>query len=363
MPAVGTQVWQPAKPAKTRPSPSVATLCQRRVAFMSRLSLYEWRGPLDWANRVRRSMISSGCIGWAVARNLLDLPAAPGTMAVRNDERGTMTQARDAPFVVPRSSFRVCRWGESVSTVLRHNGELPRPQLPLILCWEDATQPLPMREVRAPGRVRPRLPQAEAPAWLPTGCIDHPFDFGGHVRRLCEDIASRCAELHHVDVSRLLIGATQARSGRPYGLQARVTPLRFRGGSLTRQRRGIFYQVQRYFVGNREMLYLMTFCLPRFLDQGFDDKFITLFHELYHISPDFDGDLRRHQGRYCIHSHSQRGYDEHMGQLAREYLAGNPDPALHAFLRLDFGQLYKRHGSVVGVVVPRPKLIPVPSVK
>jgi hypothetical protein len=117
--------------------------------------------------------------------------------------------------------------------------------------------------------------------------------------------------------------------------------------------------VQRYFVGRREMLYLVTFCLPRFLDQDFDDKFITLFHELYHISPHFEGDLRRHEGRYALHSHSKREYDAQMAHLARAYLAGGPDRALHDFLRLNFAQLAHRHGSVLGVVVPRPRLIPV----
>ena len=32
-------------------------------------------------------------------------------------------------------------------------------------------------------------------------------------------------------------------------------------------------------VADREMLYLMTFCLPRFLNRPFEDKFVTLFHE------------------------------------------------------------------------------------
>ena len=61
------------------------------------------------------------------------------------------------------------------------------------------------------------------------------------------------------------------------------------------------------------MLYVMTFCLPRFLNQDFDEKIVTLFHELYHISPAFDGDLRRHGGRYQVHTHSQKNYDEEMG--------------------------------------------------
>jgi predicted metallopeptidase len=151
----------------------------------------------------------------------------------------------------------------------------------------------------------------------------------------------------------------QARSSRRHGLQARVTPLRFRNGALRRRRHGRAYQVQRYFVDDREMLYVMAFCLPRFLDQDFDNKLITLFHELYHISPAFDGDLRRHEGRYALHSRSKRIYDQQMVELARAYLADGADVSLHTFLRLNFGQIQERHGQVIGVVVPRPKLIPV----
>jgi len=109
------------------------------------------------------------------------------------------------------------------------------------------------------------------------------------------------------------------------------------------------------------MLYLVTFCLPRFLDQSFDDKFITLFHELYHISPAFDGDLRRHEGRCALHSRSQRAYDAHMAHLARAYLSDGADRSLHDFLRLSFAQLRHRHGAIVGVRLPRPRLVPLPD--
>lgn len=233
-----------------------------------------------------------------------------------------------------------------------------RPRLPLVLSWTSAGNPLPVRAVRVPGH--PRRPAGvEAPPWYDTGPRDRPFDFCGRVRALCADIARRCPELAHINVSRLLLGMTQARTGRRHGLQARVTPLRFRGGRLHRPRRGVLYQVQRYLVDECDMLYLVTFCLPRFLDQDFDDKFVTLFHELYHISPAFDGDLRRHEGRCALHTQSKRGYDKHMAELARAYLATRPDPSLYAFLRLTFGQLQQRHGSVTAVVVPRPKLIPI----
>lgn len=139
--------------------------------------------------------------------------------------------------------------------------------------------------------------------------------------------------------------------------------MRFRGGSLTHRLRGTEYLVQRFRVDNREILYIMTFCLPRYLNQDFDEKIVTLFHELYHISPSFDGDLRRHGGRYQVHTHSQKHYDEQMSHLARAYLMSGADPDLYAFLRLNFAQLRHRHGSVIGTVLPRPKLIPVQRVK
>jgi predicted metallopeptidase len=227
-------------------------------------------------------------------------------------------------------------------------------RLPLILRWGEPADPLPLNIVRG-SKVSGFL---AAPPWIPTGQTEEPFDFCAHVRRLCDDISFRCPELAHVRTNQVLFAFTQARNRRAHGLQARVTPLRFHGGRLLRRHRGVSYQVQRIVVGDADMLYLMTFCLPRFLNQPFDDKLVTIFHELYHISPAFDGDLRRHEGRCQFHSRSRRGYDEAMVQLARAYLGSGPDPDLHAFLRLDFAQLQARHGSVVGVSIPRPKLVP-----
>jgi predicted metallopeptidase len=235
-------------------------------------------------------------------------------------------------------------------------------ELPLELRWGGEQLPLPLREVRVPPRARRRPAGLEAPPWYDTGKAGTPFDFTAHTRRLCADLVARSAELRHIDVRRVLFAMTQARSGRTHGLQARVTPLRSRAGALHRHHHGVCYQVQRYFIDGREMLYLVTFCLPRFLDQTFDEKFITLFHELYHIGPSFDGDLRRPGTGRNLHTPGKKAYDIHMAHLARAYLAGGADPALHHFLRLDFDQLQHRHGSVVSVVVPRPKLIPVPGV-
>jgi predicted metallopeptidase len=216
--------------------------------------------------------------------------------------------------------------------------------------WDHTTHPLPRRWVLPDRAIR------DEQAIRPGGS---PLDFTEQMGRLCHDVAVRCPDLSHIDTSAMLFTFTPSRNRSAYGLQARVTPMRFRNGDLTRRISSTLYQVQRYYVNGREILYLVTFCLPRFLEQTFEDKLVTVFHELYHISPSFDGDLRRHEGRYAVHSRSKRVYDEQMSILARRYLFNHPEPRHWDFLRSRTARLWRDHGGIHGVTVPRPKMVPV----
>ena len=134
--------------------------------------------------------------------------------------------------------------------------------------------------------------------------------------------------------------------------------MRFEGGELSARRNGQRYTVQRLYASDgREMLYILSFYLPRFLDETFEEKLITVFHELWHISPRFDGDIRRHPGRCHVHTQSQREYDSQMGKLAEAWLARRPDEGLYRFLQDNFDALHRRHGGICGMKVPHPKLI------
>jgi hypothetical protein len=184
------------------------------------------------------------------------------------------------------------------------------------------------------------------------------FDFTARMRELCADMIGRTPELAHIDLSRVAISFCQARKRVQHGLFASLTPLRFRDGALTGRRRGRIYGVQRLYDGaGVEMLYVLSFYLPRFMDLDFREKLITVLHELWHISPRFDGDLRRHPGRCYAHTSSQAEYDAHMGVLADRWLADGPPQALYGFLRGDFNELQRQHGSIVGIRIPRPKQI------
>ncbi|WP_233216395.1 putative metallopeptidase [Blastopirellula marina] len=183
------------------------------------------------------------------------------------------------------------------------------------------------------------------------------FDFSWSMRQLVADMIVRTPELQHIDLSRMAVAVAQARKDVPYGIFASLTPLRFEGGSPTTTRRGRTYRVQRLAdERGREMLYILTFYLPRFMDLDFQEKLITIFHELWHVSPKFDGDIRRLPGRCYAHSHSQKEYDEQMGVLANKYLMTAPLRNLYQFLELNFAQLHQQFGRVYGIKIPRPKM-------
>lgn len=185
------------------------------------------------------------------------------------------------------------------------------------------------------------------------------FDFCSAMRLLCQDVCRRHPKFRHIDMRRVVVTFAQARSSVDWGMQARLTPMRFEGGSLTTLRDGRMWTVQRIYHGGLEMLYVLTFYLPRFLNLPFDEKLVTVFHELYHISPQFDGDIRRFTGKCYMHTDSQRDYDQRMAVFAREYLNRRPARKLYAFLQHDFRGLRAHHGQVVGLRLAVPRLIPV----
>ncbi len=185
------------------------------------------------------------------------------------------------------------------------------------------------------------------------------FDFCRHMRALCEDMSERLSSLRHVDMTRVAVSFSQARKAGVYGMYASLTPLRFADGSRETVRRGRRWRLQQLNdPSGREMLYVLSFYLPRFLDLAFSEKLNTVVHELWHISPQFNGDVRRFKGRCFAHGGSQKKYDAHAKQLVAEWLALEPPESLYGFLRCGFRELAERHGGVYGMKIRTPRLIP-----
>jgi hypothetical protein len=179
------------------------------------------------------------------------------------------------------------------------------------------------------------------------------------MRRVCEDMVGRLVDLAHIDLTAIAIGFTQARRTGPHGVYASLTPMRFEGGAVVTQRAGKQLTVQRlHNAAGAELLYLLSFSLPRFLNCPLDEKLITICHELWHISPAFDGDLRRFGGRCYAHGGSRARFDALAAKLASEWLALKPPDTLLEPLRKNFAQLQAHYGRVYGIRIRSPKLLP-----
>jgi Putative phage metallopeptidase len=185
------------------------------------------------------------------------------------------------------------------------------------------------------------------------------FDFTAAIRAVCADMARRVPELAHIEIQRVAIGVCQTRNGAMHGVFATLTPLRFEGGLVERAVRGRRRRIQPLVDSlGQEFLYLLNFYLPRFLNLPLEEKLSTITHELWHIGPQFDGDLRRHPGRCYAHGHSQRQYDAQMDRLTQQWLALDPPHHLYEFLELTFDELAAEHGGIRGDRWPVPKILP-----
>ena len=103
------------------------------------------------------------------------------------------------------------------------------------------------------------------------------FDFSKAMARLCTDMATRHPAFQHIRMEQVIVTFAQARSRVSHGLQAKLTPMRFEEGALVTVRHGQTWTVQRIYRDEREMLYILTFYLPRFLNHSFREKMITVF--------------------------------------------------------------------------------------
>jgi predicted metallopeptidase len=181
------------------------------------------------------------------------------------------------------------------------------------------------------------------------------FNYTEALERLVTEIVGRVPEFGHVDVDRLLVACARSRDNGPIGSYAKIVPMRFEKGERERRIGRHMYEMPAIRHRGQEILYLIYFFMPRFGDLPYRQGLETVVHELYHISPGFDGDIRRFPGRNYAHGASQKRFNAAVAALTERYLAAG-EPAAAAFLQQTTAELRQAHGSLMGrrVTLPRP---------
>jgi len=159
-------------------------------------------------------------------------------------------------------------------------------------------------------------------------------------------------------MNRVAVGFSQTKNSEPFGIFASATPLRFKNGEPFYESRGRLWTVQRYFrPDGLECLYILYFYVPRFIELPLSQKLDTIIHELYHVNPLFNGDLRRFAGRRFAHG-SKKRYDQIVHRLVQYWLKQDPPSDLWEFLCYNYRDLTAKYGKLSGTRIPAPRIIP-----
>jgi hypothetical protein len=180
------------------------------------------------------------------------------------------------------------------------------------------------------------------------------FAYTEALRGVLKEIVQEVDLFSHVRLDEVVVSFAQARSRSLWGIYAKLVPLRFEGGKLEGVQDGYRWEVDPFTFRGQDVLYILYVYLPRFHEQDFFNKILTLFHELYHISPKMNGDLRRFPGPNHFHGPSREWYDDQLRPTVQAFLERRSSLQVLDFLREDLETLVQRNGDLSGLQVRQP---------
>lgn len=138
-------------------------------------------------------------------------------------------------------------------------------------------------------------------------------NFNKAVRELLEDVATSMEEFRHIQPARVLVVAGEARRAS----RGTVKPLAFEGSRLTD---ALGRRKPSVRVDGKRMLYCITLRPLFFRNSTAQARITTLLHELFHISPKFDGTLEGTRR----HARMGKDFDRQFRPIVRKYLRRCP---------------------------------------
>jgi predicted metallopeptidase len=175
---------------------------------------------------------------------------------------------------------------------------------------------------------------------------------------LIGQITIRSHFFSHIDVSKVVVClGSNKRNGRG-AIYGKLVPLKFQNGSDVLNFRGRNYAIPDIVNNGLSQLYAVYFYLPKFFDLSAEEKLNVIFHELYHISPEFNGDIRRMGSVKKAHGSSRKRFDlkfEKEVKLFYEYILST---AYFDFLKMDSKSLHDNYRVYARrMKIPKPIIV------
>jgi len=183
-------------------------------------------------------------------------------------------------------------------------------------------------------------------------------DYLSSIQTLISDITNNVTELSYIDPNQVAVNFKRSRENVEEETWAEITGLDAETTGAVQRREG---RTERHFASKSLLLngnpvkYIIDFYVPAFLKLSFKEKLSTVFHELYHIAPKFDGNLRLFKGKSYKHGPSMERYDKYMEYLVDKYLVKFEDSEVLNFLKNNTDELFTKTKEFVIPKLPKPE--------
>ncbi len=174
---------------------------------------------------------------------------------------------------------------------------------------------------------------------------------------LIADACGRISFFSHIDTEKLHICISSNRAGGRGATFGKVVPMKFKGGEEILHYRGKCYAMPKIEVNSIRILYIIYFYIPRFTDLAPIEKIRVIFHELYHIHPDFNGDIRRFGKNGSVHGKSKKQFDTQFEREVISYAEEIRNTPMWEFLSLNTSEIFKNYQKVLSYRMKTPKPI------
>lgn len=174
---------------------------------------------------------------------------------------------------------------------------------------------------------------------------------------LIDLISKRYEIFSHISSERVMVCLTTNRDGSKGATYGKLLPLCYANGSQS-----VMYQQKKYtmpIVKKNDVVlkYLLYLYMPKFFDLSVKSKLYVLFHELYHIGQNFDGDIRRMGRVKRTHGHSRKHYDSFFQKELKNFEDHIATTPYFNFLKMDSTFLKNNFQTINGFRLKMPKPI------
>lgn len=143
------------------------------------------------------------------------------------------------------------------------------------------------------------------------------------INNLIFDIKYKVEEFSHIEPEKIIVNFKKSITDTTY---AEIKTISSEGDHLLKDKNG---RIERFISSTPALSsgypvkYLINLYIPLFFKLSLKEKLLTIFHELYHISPKFDGELRTFSCSQYQHGPSMNKYEYYMEYLLLKYLSSD----------------------------------------